>query len=171
MRDGQASFCRRVSATRGPHQVEFLSAFVEVFPVITIQERRHVTRVEALQLRQGHLRWQGLESPQRVSGGVDEHFIFSSQCGRGVQARFNVRVDLTQEASSAGIHFIPALYLAGLAGECRRPAEVLVDGHAFGSISMTAYTLDGDCPKEDAPRGPAAGLPDPRILPPEDTNL
>jgi 4,5-DOPA dioxygenase extradiol len=68
-------------------------------------------------------------------------------------------------------HFIPALYLAGLAGECGRPAEVLVDGYAFGSISMTAYTLDGDCPKEDAPKGPAAGLPDPRILPPEDTNV
>jgi 4,5-DOPA dioxygenase extradiol len=68
-------------------------------------------------------------------------------------------------------HFIPALYLAGLAGACGRPAEVLVDGYAFGSLSMTAYTLDGDCPKEDGREGPAAGLPDPRILPPEDTNL
>jgi len=68
-------------------------------------------------------------------------------------------------------HFIPALYLAGLAGECGRPAEVLVDGYAFGSLSMTAYLLDGDCTKDDAARGPAAGLPDPRILPPEDTNL
>ena len=68
-------------------------------------------------------------------------------------------------------HFIPALYLAGLAAECGRPAQVLVDGYAFGSLSMTAYTLDGDCPKQDAPRGPGAGLPDPRILPPEDTNV
>lgn len=68
-------------------------------------------------------------------------------------------------------HFIPALYLAGLAAECGRPAKVLVDGYAFGSISMTAYALDSDCPQEDAPRGPAAGLPDPCVLPPEDTNI
>jgi 4,5-DOPA dioxygenase extradiol len=68
-------------------------------------------------------------------------------------------------------HFIPLLYLAGLAAQCERPADVLIDGCAFGSISMTAYTLDGDCPKHDAPKGPAAALPDPRILPPEDTNL
>jgi 4,5-DOPA dioxygenase extradiol len=68
-------------------------------------------------------------------------------------------------------HFIPALYLAGLAGACGRPAEVLVDGYALGSLSMTSYTLDGDCPKDDAARGPAAGLPDPRVLPPEDTNV
>jgi 4,5-DOPA dioxygenase extradiol len=68
-------------------------------------------------------------------------------------------------------HFIPALYLAGLAGACGRPAEVLVDGYAFGSLSMTSYSLDGDCPKDDAAKGPAAGLPDPRVLPPEDTNV
>jgi 4,5-DOPA dioxygenase extradiol len=40
-------------------------------------------------------------------------------------------------------HFIPLLYLAGLAGAAGRATEVLVEGFAYGSLSMTSYTLDG----------------------------
>jgi 4,5-DOPA dioxygenase extradiol len=39
-------------------------------------------------------------------------------------------------------HFIPLLYLAGLAAAVDRPPQVLVDGYAMGSLSMTSYTLD-----------------------------
>ena len=39
-------------------------------------------------------------------------------------------------------HFIPLLYLAGLAAAAGRPAKTLVEGYALGSLSMTSYTLD-----------------------------
>ena len=67
-------------------------------------------------------------------------------------------------------HFIPLLYLAGLADAARRPADVLVDGYAMGSLSMACYTLDGPLPLEPDSR-PAAPVPDPGTVPIEDANL
>ena len=49
-------------------------------------------------------------------------------------------------------HFIPLLYLAGLADAAGADTEVLVDGYAFGSLSMTSYTLDAP-PAVDAASG------------------
>jgi 4,5-DOPA dioxygenase extradiol len=42
-------------------------------------------------------------------------------------------------------HFIPLLYLAGLAGVAAAKLDILVEGYAYGSLSMTAYTLGLAC--------------------------
>jgi 4,5-DOPA dioxygenase extradiol len=44
-------------------------------------------------------------------------------------------------------HYLPMLYIAGLAGD--QPLDLLVDGHVAGSISMAAYTLGLDLPPID----------------------
>ncbi len=66
-------------------------------------------------------------------------------------------------------HFIPLLYLAGLAHAGGSTAETLVEGYAYGSLSMTAYTLDARCPEREPARG-AAPLPSADLVPPDETN-
>ena len=65
-------------------------------------------------------------------------------------------------------HFVPLLYVAGLAAAAGEPMEPLVRGHALGSISMTCYGIGcglPECRDEDG----AAALP--AGVPPEQTNV
>ncbi|GGL14969.1 hypothetical protein GCM10014719_16110 [Planomonospora parontospora subsp. antibiotica] len=66
-------------------------------------------------------------------------------------------------------HFLPLLYLAGLAGADGGATEVLIDGYAYGSLSMTAYTLDLSCPGADGGTAPAPPLPG--DVPPDASNM
>ncbi len=66
-------------------------------------------------------------------------------------------------------HFIPLLYLAGLAEAAGSTADVLVEGCTYGSLSMTAYALDAHCPEQE-PTGGGAALPSADRVPTDETN-
>jgi 4,5-DOPA dioxygenase extradiol len=66
-------------------------------------------------------------------------------------------------------HFIPLLYLAGLGAAAGHGADVLVDGYAYGSLSMTAYTLDLPAPVAADGAARAGSVPGGR--PPAEMNI
>jgi 4,5-DOPA dioxygenase extradiol len=67
-------------------------------------------------------------------------------------------------------HFIPLLYLAGLAAAAGSSASVLTDGYTYGSLSMTSYTLDAQCPGQLRSDAAGASLPSQDTVAPENTN-
>jgi 4,5-DOPA dioxygenase extradiol len=67
-------------------------------------------------------------------------------------------------------HFIPLLYLAGLADAAGHATDVMVNGYAYGSLSMTSYTLGHTSPQaEDQATG--ANPPTPGEAPPDASNI
>ena len=75
-----------------------------------------------------------------------------------------------RRGSSIGVH--PAqggLYLAGLAEVAADEIDILTDGYAYGSLSMTSYTLglahsgDSDIVRCEPPPPPS--------LPPDESNI
>ena len=75
-----------------------------------------------------------------------------------------------EHAAPTPDHLVPMLYLAGLAAAAGAPPDVLVDGYAYGSLSMTSYTLGAPHPPTVTPVTPAAPLPPGDVVPPESTN-
>ena len=68
-------------------------------------------------------------------------------------------------------HFIPLLYVAALAASDGHQAEVLVDGYTYGGLSMTSYVVDGRPPDLAGGSGPGGELPDPTVVPTDETNI
>lgn len=66
-------------------------------------------------------------------------------------------------------HFIPLLYVAGLARAAGRTTSILVEGYALGSLSMTCFGLDTVCPPSEG--GPPSADPLPVGVPPEQSNI
>jgi 4,5-DOPA dioxygenase extradiol len=64
-------------------------------------------------------------------------------------------------------HFLPLAYLAGIAGAAGKPAEQILKGCAYGSISMACYAIDARVAGAK-PGKPAAAIP--HDVPAEDTN-
>jgi len=61
------------------------------------------------------------------------------------------------------------LYLAGLAAAGDGKTQSLVDGYAYGSLSMASYVLDGAARQQSADAdGDSPALPD---IDPQQTNL
>lgn len=65
-------------------------------------------------------------------------------------------------------HFIPLLYLAGLAAGCKARPEPLLRGYTMGSISMTCFGIDAGLELREDPQC-AAKLPE--GVPPDQTNM
>ena len=57
-------------------------------------------------------------------------------------------------------HFIPLLYVAGMAARHGRPLDALVRGYAMGSISMSCYGLEADIKLAGQEAEGAAALPE-----------
>jgi len=68
-------------------------------------------------------------------------------------------------------HFIPLLYLAGVAAAAGRPVDVLIDGYVCGSLSMACYGVDLPVLPAGAGGDAPAPLPHPSAVPIADTNM
>jgi 4,5-DOPA dioxygenase extradiol len=65
-------------------------------------------------------------------------------------------------------HFLPLLYVAGLAGSSSEDVEVMIDGYTYGSLSMTAYTLGLTAPVE---HGDGTSPAPPSHVPADESNM
>lgn len=112
--------------------------------------------------------------PRRVDEGFDWAHRFDDAARAAMTATPDALPGIVGSRDFAAAvptpdHFIPLLYLAGLGAAAGHGTDVLVDGYAYGSLSMTAYTLDLDAPVPADGPGGAGTVPPGR--PPEDMNI
>jgi len=97
----------------------------------------------------------GLLDPRHPDSGTDWAQRFDEDVRTTMTSAPATIVEATRHrdfhlAAPTPDHFIPLLYLAGLADTAGAVADVLIDGYALGSLSMTSYTLDFRAQHEEA---------------------
>jgi 4,5-DOPA dioxygenase extradiol len=66
-------------------------------------------------------------------------------------------------------HFVPLLYIAGLAAAAGQPLDLMIGGAAYGSLSMACYTLGATAGKVEPAGAASEGATPP--VPADETNL
>jgi 4,5-DOPA dioxygenase extradiol len=98
----------------------------------------------------------------------DDEAVAQLQADPGAVVKLAEHPDYGQAVPTPD-HFIPLLYLAGLAAAGEGRAEPLVRGYAMGSLSMTCYGVGAEVDLADEEAGGAATLPP--GVPPDQTNI
>lgn len=115
----------------------------------------------------------GAMDPHRPGAGFDWAHRFDEDVATVLRDRPGDAAALREHPDYAAAvptpdHFLPLLYVAGLAAESGEQPQTLVDGVEYGSLSMTSYTFGAPaCPPGSDGHG--AGLPE--TPEPPDTNL
>ena len=113
-------------------------------------------------------------------GGFDWAHRFDDAVTQKLQDDPGALLDLTGHADfelavPTPDHFVPLLHLAGMAEASGVRPEVLVDGCAYGSLSMTCHTIDCPTLADDVSEGgggdDAPGVADPTVAPPDEANI
>ncbi len=110
----------------------------------------------------------------RPDGGYDWATSFDARVVEVMQSDPAALISVVDEAEyrlavPTPDHFIPLLYLAGLAGAAGETADVLVQGCSLGSLSMTCFTLG--CPPVATAGQPAPAASAAPDLLPDETNM
>lgn len=112
--------------------------------------------------------WQQPDGAFEWARRMDEDARVLMRTRPGEAASLTQHADYAMSAPTPE-HFLPLLYIAGLADAAGVGADVLVDGYAYGSLSMTSYTVGMATPDNDERLGGAAPLE--TDVPPEDANV
>jgi 4,5-DOPA dioxygenase extradiol len=115
----------------------------------------------------GKLRWSDPDGAEPWARRFDEAARAQLADAPGDILKLTEHPDYPQAVPTPD-HFIPLLYLAGLAAADSTKPEMLIEGYAMGSLSMTSYGLCTGLEGREID-GPAAAIP--AGMPPDQTNI
>jgi 4,5-DOPA dioxygenase extradiol len=114
----------------------------------------------------GRIQWDNPDGALDWAERFDDAAVEQLRAAPGDALRLREHPDFALAAPTPD-HFIPLLYIAGLAGESGEVMEPLIRGYAMGSLSMTCYGVGTNvsCEQEKG----AATIP--HDVPPDQTNI